>query len=175
MLDVLLGQRCLRLELAYPGELVLHAGDPLAYSPPSPSGQKKGSWRLGMLASWWRLVLADPPYIIRTEPIQPDQAGESSTNPREVEDKASQLIGMTIVAVEPTLYPLRREPHIGIGLLVGFSNGSRLAVIPNDEADEDNDDPLPDWELFTPFHMYLKVGPGWTWSYLRSYVVEEVA
>jgi len=34
--------------------------------------------------------------------------------------------------------------------------------------DAEDDSNLPYWELFTPYQMLLKVGPGAIWSYVRS-------
>jgi hypothetical protein len=85
----------------------------------------------------------------------------------EIEEKTRQLIGKTILAARPVVFALPGPIANGIGLVVNFGVGSNLVIVPSPEPDEDND-PLPDWELFTPFHTYLRVGPGVSWAYLKA-------
>src|SRR5262249_34356230 len=60
-------------------------------------------------------------------------------------------------------------PSGGIGLLILFEDGSSFQVMPRSEPDEtDREAPLADWEMFTPYHTYLRCGPGYSWSYRRS-------
>ena len=51
MLDVLVGQRCLKIEVSYGEELMVHLGAPVAYSHPKLADEAKGSWILGTRAS----------------------------------------------------------------------------------------------------------------------------
>jgi hypothetical protein len=172
VLGALVGQRCLKAELSYGGELMLHVGDPVPYGHPKLADELKGTWILGTRASWWSLLLNDPPFLIESSGLDPGSL-EPTLTPDEVEKRAGQLIGSTVVLAEPDLHPLRRSPHRGVALFLEFSTRSRLAVVPNGEADEEN--PLADWELFTPYHMYLTCGPGPVWSYLRSDVITPLA
>jgi hypothetical protein len=168
----LVGQRCVSVEMSYGGELMLHVGEPVPYSHPKLAGEKKGTWILGTRASWWNFLLTDPPYLILPNGT-PESSGAASwqtVTAEEIESKAAQLIGRPVVFAAPTLYPLRGAPCLGVALFIGFGNGSRLAIMPNDDSDEEP--LLADWELFTPFAMYLRCGPGPVWSYVRSDVVE---
>jgi hypothetical protein len=172
LLGALVGQRCLKAELSYGGELMLHVGDPVPYAHPKLADEQKGTWILGTRASWWSLLLNDPPFLIESNGLDPGPP-EPTLTPDDVEKKARQLIGSTVVLAEPDLHPVRGALHRGIALFVEFSNRSRLAVVPNGEADEENS--LADWELFTPYHMYLTCGLGPVWSYLRSDMVTPAA
>jgi hypothetical protein len=60
----------------------------------------------------------------------------------------------------------------GFDLLLGLSDWSKIVFrsLPAIEV-EDQEDDLPavaDWELFTPYDRYLKVGPGPKWEYTPS-------
>ena len=93
----------------------------------------------------------------------------------EIEKNAWQLSGKTVLSVVPITFPMAAVGE-GVGLIVEFAGGSSLAVVPNPEPEpEGTPDPVADWELFTPFHTYLTVGPGAVWSYLRSDVPAKTA
>lgn len=170
LLHALVGQRCLKVELSYGGELMLHLGEPQPYAHPKLADETKGAWILGTRASWWRLLLNNPPLLIE----EGDLDGEL------VEKKTGSLSGTSVVAVEPNLLPLHGvgavrhwgpgtsvpTPQSGVVLVVRFSDGSSLVVTPTGELEQEP--PVADWELFTPYHMYLTCGPGPAWSYLRS-------
>jgi hypothetical protein len=68
--------------------------------------------------------------------------------------------------------PYLDELFGGFGLSLGFSDQSRLMLRPLpaglDNGDPDDFPPVADWELFTPFKRYLRVGPGSKWAYLPS-------
>jgi hypothetical protein len=168
----IIGQRCLKADLSYGAELMLHLGDPVSYGNKRILDEQKGSWILGTRASSWRLLLTAPPMVIAC-----GWPAEPGTLPRplsgeEVENLTRGLAGQVIHDVTLAKWPLPTPVGVGIGVVVKFSGGADLVIVPSSETDGD-DDPLPDWELFTPFHMYLRVGPGTVWSYLPSNVVEK--
>jgi hypothetical protein len=174
LLTALVGQRCLKADLSYGEELMLHFGDPVPYAHPKMVDEQKGSWILGSRASSWRILLNDPPAIISSG--WPLEQGESFGSPTEVpvisgeeaEGHARQLAGKTVNAIRPfKVVRLPTPVGVGVGLVVEFSDGSDVTIVPSPEVD-DSDAPVADWELFTPFHTYLRVGPGLVWSYLRS-------
>jgi hypothetical protein len=181
LLTALLGQRCLKVDLSYGDELMLHIGEPVPYKHPKLADEQKGSWILGTRASGWRLLLNDPPVLIEcgwfpdelSELVGPWANDVSRTAERRrssgeaVEQAARHLAGQTVRSVRPERFPLPTPAAAGLGLVVDFAGGSSLAVVPSPERDE-GEDPLADWELFTPFHTYLRVGPGLEWAYLRS-------
>ena len=51
LLTALVGQRCLKVDLSYGGELMLHIGNPVAYAHPKLADEVKGSWTSGTRAS----------------------------------------------------------------------------------------------------------------------------
>lgn len=169
LLNVLVGQRCLKVEMSYGDELTLHLGEPAPYTQPHLADETQGAWVVGARASWWSLLLNDPPLLIEANGPgagQGDRSAGQGTLPEEVEQRATPLIGDRILATRTDLYSLRRPPHVGVALFLDFRGKSRLAIIPNDGP---GDEPaLPDWEVFTPYRMYLTCGPGAVWSYLRS-------
>ena len=71
MLDMLVGQRCLKAELSYGEELMLHLGAPVPYSHPKLADETKGSWILGTRASRWSLLLSRPPLLIASNGRRP--------------------------------------------------------------------------------------------------------
>ena len=169
MLGALVGQRCMRVELSYGEELMLHLGTPVPYSSPKLADETKGSWILGTCASHWNLLLSGPPLLIVTGGEQSNGLTDETaqqTLPMEIERRAESLIGCAIIAVKPE-WPFPQASYSGgVGLVLEFSNGSRLAILPDGGPDDGT--PLADWELFTPYDMYLACGPGPVWSYLRS-------
>ena len=169
MLGALVGQHCLKVELSYGDELMVHLGAPVPYSSPKLADETKGAWILGTRTSHWNLLLSGPPLLIVTNG-EPSNGltvdAPQQTPPEEVEQKAESLMGCTVMAVKPE-WPFPQASYSGgVGLVVEFSNGSRLAVIPDDGPDDGT--PLADWELFTPYDMYFMCGPGPVWSYRRS-------
>jgi hypothetical protein len=65
----------------------------------------------------------------------------------------------------------------GYGLRISLSEGSLIELFPTPDPfeigpDDDIPIPPPDWELFTPYKRYLRVGPGSEWAYLPSDEVE---
>ncbi len=172
LLGALVGQRCLKVELSYGEELMLHLGTPVPYSSPKLADETKGSWILGTRASWWTLLLSGPPLLIVTSGEQSNGLTGGTTPqalPKEIEQRAESLIGCTVITVKPE-WPFPQASYSGgVGLVLEFGNGSRLAIFPDDGPD--NGTPLADWELFTPYDMYLVCGPGPVWSYLPSDLV----
>jgi len=169
MLGALVGQRCLKVELSYGEELMLHLGTPVLYSSPKLADETKGSWILGTRVSRWILLLSRPPTLIASDgrvSAEADNGQTQDTPPAEVEKKAEALIGCTVVAAKPEWHSEQTALRGGVALVLEFSDGSRLAVMPDDEADDGT--PLADWELFTPYDTYLACGRGPVWSYRRS-------
>jgi hypothetical protein len=59
----------------------------------------------------------------------------------------------------------------GFALDLMLSDRSTFFMVPTplDPVEElSEEDPVADWELFTPHGRYLRVGPGLHWSYLAS-------
>jgi hypothetical protein len=184
LLTALLGQRCLKADMSYGGELMLHIGEPVPYRHPKLADEQKGSWILGTRASGWRLLLNEPAVLIESgwfpDPWKDLISGEGggdaggmaersplNLNGEQIEEKTRLLAGRTILAARTVRLPLPLPVAWGIGLIIEFEGGSSLAVVPSPEPDE-GDDLLADWELFTPYRTYLRVGPGPVWAYLRS-------
>ncbi len=81
---------------------------------------------------------------------------------------ADSLVALGTANLIPARQP-RGQPYYG--LLLMLSDGSNVEIIPesakNLNAKEDAVE-IADWEVFTPYARYLRVGPGEWWSYWPS-------
>jgi hypothetical protein len=175
VLVLLVGQPCLKVDLSYGNELLLHLSHPVPYDHPQMADETKGAWMLCTRASGWNLRLNDLPTLIECGlPGSSDSSplwwkGTWQTDQRqpikgaEIEQMAKQMAEKTVTAATPFV----ETPGRGIGVIIKFTDDSSLTVVPSSEPREEEDD-FPDWELFTPHHTYLRVGPGLEWRCLRS-------
>lgn len=160
LLSPLIGQPFHKVEADYGGEMTLHLGEPQPYRLPRLADERKGSWIVGTRGSDWQLLLRNPPALVtpRRGTENGDlAAAEQFVNPR--------LSGQFVTSVDVAA-PSEPEANRRIWLTIGFGDGSTFSVLPT--AGHDGDPPVADWELFTPFGMYLTCGPGASWSYLPS-------
>ena len=145
-----LGATCWRASLSYGDELRLHIGTRLPYSQQAMAEEERGSWMLGTRGSPWMLECLS------------ETLTTSEDDPEMLKRKLHHVEGSTIVAFE-TSYP-------DLAATITFNNKCKLALLPSTEDDFG----LPHWELFTPYMMLLKVGPGAVWSYVRSDLPESL-
>ncbi len=138
----IIGEICWRASLSYGDELRLHIGAKIPYSQKSMVGKEKGSWILGTRATEWRI--------------------ESATFALTTSDEDSEIIRKKVQAIENTTITVFETNYPDLSLIVLFSNGCKLTLLPDPENFE-----LPFWELFTPYRMFLKVGPDPIWSYIN--------
>jgi hypothetical protein len=156
VLQDLVGKTCLRAELSYGDELVIHFGDPVAYKHPTLSGKSRGSWVLEAVATPWDFLISRTLSDVWMRFLQ--ARDQKSRQDARIELLGS-LAGTTVGNVQLGI--------AGIDLLVGFSNGIGVLLLSH-QAEEDPD--MPVWELLTPFKMFLQVWgkPAPSWSYLLS-------
>lgn len=140
IIEKVIGEPCWRASLSYGDELSLHIGARVPYSQKSMAGKEKGAWILGTRATAWKLD--DTSQTITT----------SEDAPEIVRQKVHLIEGTVITAIESSC------PNLD--LTVTFSNGCQLILFPDTQEDSD----LSYWEMFTPYQMILKVGPGAKWS-----------
>lgn len=93
----------------------------------------KPAWRLGSMASEWMLLDGE-----RVLACSDDQTGADAFEP---------LLGRPIQRVE-----FSASDH---ALTLIFGNGPCLSILP--EVEEDEEDPLPHWELFTAEDRLLRL------------------
>lgn len=159
----LVGEPFLFARRGYPDELKLHFGTPV--QSPGPKGRTitSGSYVLGAVASAWSFKVAklgvtllsgDP--FASAAPADPDTWG-SPLHEEKLDAMLASTGGPIMTGVEVQTHPL------GYALSLAFSDGSALTILPSRETG-----PVPDWELFTPYDRYLRVGPGREWAYLPS-------
>lgn len=139
-----LEETCWRACLSYGDELSLHIGARIPYSHKSMAGKEKGAWILGTRGTAWKLV--------------------SSSETLVTSEDESEIVRQKVHTIEDTTIAAFETSYPNLALTVTFGNGCSLILIPDIE---DNSD-LPYWEMFTPYRMLLKVGPGAMWSYVRS-------
>lgn len=144
IISSVIGESCWKVSLSYGDELTLHIGERIPYVQKSMVGKEKGSWILGTRATQWRID--SPSETLVT----------SNDDPEIIRQKFDTIKDCHISVIKINSQNL--------ALTLTFSNGCKLILLPNNEDDID----LPYWEIFTPHHMVLKVGPGTMWSYISS-------
>jgi len=187
ILGALVGQPCLQVKFSYGGELKLDFGRSIAYSSPKMKDKLKGSWRLGVRASGWRMVFGEVGLMILNGLPEENGLARYGTEitDEKIEEKAQLLAGKTILRLTPSFAatwagsePSQQVRHEGIELAVLFEDGSTFRIVPGRAADSENEadggESVADWELFTPYQTYIRSGPGLVWSLRRSDVVAKV-
>ncbi len=176
-LQQLVGQPFLHFRFSYGDEFSLHFGQPRPYSTPKLKHLVKGSYILGTRASGWFLRSESPPVVVLgAKELEPHHAPGLKLLSKEALEKSEVVHrGARIVVASAVSFSLPLPggfpgaPGIGYGLSLYLSDGSSIQIAP------ESVEPLPlaendiaDWELFTPYDRYLRVGPGVWWSYLPS-------
>lgn len=175
----LIGEQLLFARRGYPDELKLHLGTPVTGVGPKGRSLVRGSYVLGAVASAWTFKIARLGVTIYSDdPFAPFPPPHPSpwVSPL-AEEKLDQYLastgGLSVVAVEVLAHPF------GYALSLPLSDGSVLTVVPTPDVVTQQDGrelpPVPDWELFTPYNRYLRVGPGPRWAYLPSDQPERTA
>lgn len=140
----IIGETCWKAGLTYGNELTLHIGAKIPYLQKSMLAKEKGAWILGTRATRWRID------------FRGDTLVDSNNDLETIKQKVAAIESNTITNIKIS--------YENLALTVSFTNQSKLILLPNSEEDVD----LPDWEIFTPYHMVLKFGPGAVWSYTSS-------
>jgi hypothetical protein len=175
-LQQLVGQPFLQFRFSYGDELSLHFGQPRPYSTQKLKHLVKGSYILGTRASRWFFRSGTAPVVILgAEEVEPDNASGFKPLSKEALEKSEVVpLGARIVVARavPSSFPLPGNfstvRAFGCGLSLYLSDGSSLWIAPETDAPPPAENEIADWELFTPYDRYLRVGPGMWWSYLPS-------
>jgi hypothetical protein len=176
-LQQLVGQPFLQFRFSYGDELSLHFGDPLAYASPKLKGLVKGSYIVGTRASSWRLRSTSPPVIVIGSQDYPVREGQSDRpsaplkafSVKELEHSDFVHRGARVLFADAIPLHHSEREAFGYGLALVFSDVASLLVVPESAEKPDTaEGGTADWELFTPYERYLRVGPGVRWSYLPS-------
>jgi hypothetical protein len=162
----IVGQPFMFFRESYGGELTLHLGATLTVQPPNTKlmPTTRGSYVLTLRGSSWSLTSG--PEASVTVPFH--LPGGAAGKPMQLKELVQSP---PVTPGAPVVWTSVGLTAAGFGVLVRFGDGSQLAVAPDDAPETPNDTELPpvaDWELFTPYGMYLKVGPGTQWGYLPS-------
>lgn len=141
----MVGQVCWMAKFSYGDELMLHLGERIPFTHPLMAGKEEGSWILGTRGTFWKLE--SPGRNVTT----------SEADLEILEQSIKRIEGSTLASLEIN-YPT-------LALVLKFSNGYQLEILPSSGDDEYE---LPYWELFTPQHRVLQVGPKSSWNYIPS-------
>ncbi|MBW4470054.1 MAG: hypothetical protein KME45_06575 [Stenomitos rutilans HA7619-LM2] len=143
-----IGETCWKATLSYGDELTLHFGEQIPYTHPSMAGKHKGSWILGTRGTAWQLN-------------NPSDASAT------LDTKAAMLdiFKRELRQLEGNILQSLKIDYPVLGLTLNFSQGIHLTITPPVRYDEFD---LPYWELFTPDHQVLQVGPQSSWSLIQS-------
>jgi hypothetical protein len=168
-LQQLVGQPFLFFRESYGDELTLHLGTPREPASPKLRLRIRGSYVLTLRGSIWSILSGTHSDLTFTDPcLKPETAYARQLELAELEKNSPVESGTPVELVRPFL----SDATGGFGLLLVFADQSRLMIRPSPISLPDtNADELPeiaDWELFTPYGRYLRVGPGPTWAYLPS-------
>jgi hypothetical protein len=144
-------KKCWKASFSYGDELMLHIGARVAYSSKAMAGHEKGEWLLGTRGTDWSLT-SGAEVIVTSDDLSDVSRGKV------------QLIENTEVNDFQIDYPT-------LALVIVLGGSYSLSILPDREQRSFD---LPYWELFTPNHMLLKVGPNNSWTYTRSDLPESV-
>lgn len=187
VLGELAGLPCLKAEVSYGGELMLHFGSGQSYQHPKLKNQERGEWILGTRGSSWAVFVPGNPNLVAFQGLRltpyPWPWGMLPhaiiDYDRAAEDRSGALGGLAGAVVLGAAAsccfgrnPKKKTVERTVGMNISFVSGAWFSLMPFPEVDIDKD-PLADWELFTPLHTYLQCGPGFFWSYLRSDTPDE--
>jgi hypothetical protein len=157
----LIGEKLLFARRGYLDELRLHFGTPIERRGAKGRTIISGSYLLGAVASEWEFKIAGKG-IIESEDKFPSRPWSKSLTEADL-DRFLAAVGGQVVENLTT-----SEYGFAFSLQLYFQDGSFLKIDPTRFAEEEEGNSPPDWELFTPYKRYLRVGPGWQWGYLRS-------
>jgi hypothetical protein len=164
LLQQLVGEKFLFFRSSYGEELTLHFGHPVPYRNKKLKDRRHGSYIIGTMCSPWTIRPGGKPLVIagfwnRESAATTDvNLSENST----LESSESVAPDAVITTADA------RRTSNGFALFLELSDGTRITVFPAQAEQEDEEEALPDWEIFTPIDRYLEVGPGLHWSYVDS-------
>jgi hypothetical protein len=169
----LVGEPILFGSLGHPRELTIHFGSQVEFRGPKKTVLVEGSYVLGAVCSAWRIKSALQGRTVMDYAGLAEAARLQVATPEismaDAERFLRQVGGATVRDVDVLMM------SDGYGLRIGLSDGSLIELFPTPDnftreygADDEYPTAPPDWELFTPYKRYLRVGPGTQWAYLPS-------
>jgi hypothetical protein len=165
-LQQIVGQPFLFFRVSYGEELTLHLGSPLEASSAKLRRRTFGSYVLTFRGSIWSLHHGAQPVLTLAHPqLQPGTVHGRQIDLVELERDSPIKPGTLVESAQPSL-----SDAGGFALRVVFSDRTLLRLQPSPSLQPVTDGlpEIADWELFTPYARYLRVGPGPTWAYLPS-------
>jgi hypothetical protein len=170
-LQQLVGQPFLLIRFSYGDEFTLHLGQPREYRSSKLSHLTKGSYVIGARASSWFLKAHRPPSVIigTAQPMSKAAKHLKPLKPELLEASKLLRLGARIVCVDAITLGTGRRSAYGFGLSVLFEDETSLLILPSPTPRQrQRSSQIADWEVFTPYDRYCRVGPGLHWSYLPS-------
>ena len=168
-LQQLLGEPFLFFRPSYADELTVHFGSLRQSHSPKLKKRMRGSYVLTTRGSIWVLLSGQAHSLTLAEPfIKFPANGCKKVELSDLEAVPPVKPGAQVVWA----MPYQDELFGGFGLSLSFSDQSRLLLRPSpalhDKPDSESLPEIADWELFTPYERYVRVGPGHQWAYLPS-------
>jgi hypothetical protein len=182
-LQLAVGQPFRFLRSSYADEVTLHLGaevPPVAPKrTPIPLKLKpRGSYVLTFRGSAWMIhshagmVILASPLMLPAPPFPMPSLPTSGIWQPVTLEELERVPPITPGAFLLHAFPYQDDFTQGFGLVLGFSDRSSVNLRPTPEetsaAGEQELPPIADWELFTPYGRYLRVGPGQKWAYEPS-------
>ncbi len=168
--------------VSYGDELRLHLGDLIPYANPRMRARSRGSYVVGAPASTWVLFSATRQKLATTEDARVQASPGVAA--RKVDIKTIETESLIQPNAIVTSSNVDRTDE-GFSLQLQFSDGSMIYIRPTPSSDEVvaeaearseavDEAAISDWEILTPHHRILTVGPGPLWSYSDSSVRRSV-
>lgn len=172
-LQQLVGEPFLHCRFSYGDELTLHCGQPRESQSQRLKHLVVGSHILGARASNWYLKSAANPAVYASAMISDRGVPEGFTSitPQQLEQRELAIPGSKVILAEAITHCNSAGVPGGFGCSLLLSDCTACLIMPDRSEGSGAASDLPaiaDWELFTPFDRYLRVGPGVRWYYLPS-------
>jgi hypothetical protein len=175
-LSQLEGQPFLFAQMMYANELSLHFGSTQEFQSAKLRHEMRGTYILTTRASTWRLLSMPGGCIVSSESQSTEEDISDANRDAQLLERAFRIAeGAHVVFARIVTGAAFSN---GYGLDIEFSDGSTFRIIPAPQAPADEADGLPaiaDWELFTPHHRVLLIGPGYVWEYADSEAAPDVS
>jgi len=166
-LQQLIGHPFLFFRQSYADEMMLHLGTPIP-AHPKLKRRVRGAYVLTFRGSLWTLLSGPHRSLTIADPFLIPPPGSQQLELKDLEKSPPVTPGARVVLAMPFF----DKAVGGFGLALGFSDESTLMLRPSPTLELGTEgEELPeiaDWELFTPYGRYIKVGPGPKWGYLSS-------
>ncbi|HQU43030.1 MAG TPA: hypothetical protein PK867_09465 [Pirellulales bacterium] len=171
-LQQLVGEPFLHVRFSYGDELTLHFGEPQKPKLKKLAHLTEGSYVVTARASSWYFKTANGIAVTMAasaaDACLPDGFVPLSTE--QIERGQLAQPGVRVIAADASVVR-SGATESGFACSLLLADGSSILIVPEPSGDVNGGggaDDVADWEVFTPYDRYLRVGPGLGWAYLPS-------